>query len=492
MYQPLSGLLSRAKLILRATSPVPGYVSTAPKHSSFFESLDLELSTPGADLGDQYQKIMRYLLTGFSEFSVGSGARLEYIGLMSKSGRAADCAESFARLAFILCGWLAGGRSRYVSDLKGIEHDLVEIIDEGLSTGLLPGTHHYWGPIADNDPRLPQAAILAAGFVISNDKVWPNLKASTRRLFCEWIAPQPVIVPDNNWHLMKLALNMFFNKEEGSGLGRNVHADKSDMGIKAFFDTFYVGQGWFKDGHDRQRVDYYNVWIHFFLYIISRLSTSDDERSLIKDARTEFVKSYKFFFTAKGVPLFGRSIGYRMATPLPLILHSLDSDEDTGFSRRALDDVLRFFVANGSLRDGAITQGYFETDARLTDTYTGPGGCLWSLSALAMAWAFPNDSKFWSAAPVSYPVEEKDFQIELRNIGVTVVGSRSTETVTLHREYGCAFGTFEKQTNTQLILEKLLRRPIRPGNHEAKYPKIVTSWPPIFPIEQTNFFDRKR
>ena len=62
----------------------------------------------------------------------------------------------------------------------------------------------------------------------------------------------------------------------------------------------------------------------------------------------------------------GRSICYRTAVPVPLLAANLMGTEQfsSGRAVRGLDVVWRYFVAHGSLRGGALTQGYFRNGSR--------------------------------------------------------------------------------------------------------------------------------
>lgn len=92
----------------------------------------------------------------------------------------------------------------------------------------------------------------------------------------------------------------------------------------------------------------------------------------------------------------GRSSCYRTAVPVPLVAASLlDADAaSTGEAARALDVVWRYFIANDSVRDGALTQGYFAPDRRFLDRYLGTGSCQWGLRSLLLAYLHPSATSF--------------------------------------------------------------------------------------------------
>jgi hypothetical protein len=469
-----SVMISRIRLRIRSLLPVQGYSSTPQEHVDF-SRVDCLLASSRWWRESQFEGILRYLLTGFSAFASGRRGLVFYPGYPSKNGRILDGIEGFARLAFVLCCWLKGQRTIIITDLGGVKHDVLEIIGQGLAAGLNPSSPEYWGRMRDYDPRICQAATLVAGFALAGDSVWPKLPKETRDLFLAWVADAPMLrVPDNNWRLFPIVIGLFVKREAGT-------PPHDDCGVKTFFSRFYVERGWFRDGKSLQLIDYYNIWIHFFLYVAGCIGLGESDAALADKARREFTEGFSWMFTRHGPPVFGRSICYRLATPLPLVLGS-DIQGMDRLARRALDDVLCLFVSRGGLRDGAVTQGYFERDARLTDAYTGPGGGLWSLYALALAWRYPVNHPFWTVAPGTYPVEEGDFIFELEKARIRVIGCQQDGKVTLVRHLGHEGAMFHPQSGFQRMLELLLRRPFRPANTEAKYPKYVNSWPPIFPV----------
>jgi len=137
----------------------------------------------------------------------------------------------------------------------------------------------------------------------------------------------------------------------------------------------------------------------------------------------------------------GRSICYRTAVPVPLIAATLlDSGQlPVGRAVRGLDVVWRYFVANGSLRDGALTQGYFKADPRLLDPYSGTGSCQWGLRSLVLAFMHPAGDRFWSASEEPLPSRNLTTGWSCRSWGgswkdiVTGVRSSSPSRETLSR-----------------------------------------------------------
>jgi hypothetical protein len=171
-----------------------------------------------------------------------------------------------------------------------------------------------------------------------------------------------------------------------------------------------------------------------------------------------------------GIPIMGRSICYRTAVPVPIIAASLLDPGRSGEARHALDLVWRYFIANGSLRDGALTQGYFESDPRFLENYIGPGTCHWGLRSLVLASMLPPNGRFWTDAPAPLPVESGNFVLELPRLGWKITGQHSSGEIVIEiprNEPGAV--VVEPYTWANRAVEILSRKPHRPSNHEAKY-----------------------
>jgi hypothetical protein len=236
--------------------------------------------------------------------------------------------------------------------------------------------------------------------------------------------------------------------------------------------SFYRGDGWFSDGPE-PKFDYYNAWaFHYTLFWIRKIDPTWD-RAFIDAARRTFVASYKYFFGRHGFPVMGRSVCYRMAAPTPVIgAHVFDPDVVTpGEARRALDLTWSHFVRRGAVARGMVTQGYYGTDVRLLDSYSGPASCLWSLRSLVVAFHLDDESEFWRTGGSPLPVEIGDFCIELPVLGRRLIGTSANGDVRLVSRSSTERPEppVERYALRDMILDVLLTRGRRPANTAAKY-----------------------
>ena len=421
----------------------------------------------GAPSDNAYDDLFRYFLTGFVTYQDSLGGSAWYPGLPSKHGARIDAMEGFTRFAPLAAAWLHSGRPSRVELRDGGTVDLVALIRRGLLAGTDPGSPGFWGEIEDNDQRIVESADLALTLWLTRDVIWsrldPGQKAQIHRWLSGGIARE---VPDNNWHLFGTFVPLVLRSLcEPADLGP---AREHYSRLK----TFYRGEGWFSDGPGKV-YDYYNAWgIHYQLYWIGQVDPTWDPE-FIASARQEFLGSYKYLLSRGGVPILGRSVCYRLASPAPLVFDYASASASTaaGEARRALDLVWTYFIRRGALRNGNVTQGYCGPDARVLDNYSGPASCLWSLRSLIPAFAIPPEDRFWRGIPDSLPIERRTYRLRVSSIGWTIVGDAQTGITALTADD--SLPDAETHLRSQRLWSKVKalgrRVPNRPPNWRAKY-----------------------
>jgi hypothetical protein len=242
------------------------------------------------------------------------------------------------------------------------------------------------------------------------------------------------------------------------------------------FKRNYLGNGWFSD--PPQGADFYNTWgMSYELFWITLIDPQFD-RDFIRSALKQSADLTAHLIGTNGVPIMGRSICYRTAVSVPLLAESLLDDQavDPGLARHGLDVVWRHFVAHGALQDGELTQGYYRSDLRFVDYYTGPGSCHWGLRSLVLAFLQPPDSDFWQSREQPLPVELADYRMVYDKVGWVVSGRRADGSVTIEIPNNVG--------NTPLLLpyagwrrwlEQIFRRPFRPVNEDTEYNRPIYS-----------------
>lgn len=416
---------------------------------------------------EAYAALFRYFITGFMYRRSRLGAYADYAGMGSYNGPAMDRLEGFSRIAPVAAAWLHGGRPRQIPMADGATVDLVDILRTGIHAGTDPASAEYWGDIRHWSQAIVEAADIALSLWLAREQLWEDLPDGDRKRIGRWlIQVNGKHIPDNNWHLFVAQVNAVL-----SALDLPYDADALKHHY-ARSKAFYRGQGWFRDGEreDEPGYDYYNAWgFHYHLQWLRRIDPALDPVFIDQTGR-EFVAVYRYFIGPSGLPMLGRSACYRMAAPAPLILAQQAKWDllPPGEARRSLDVVWQYFIHHGAVRRGNVTQGYFGTDPRLLEDYSGPASCLWSLRSLVAAFALPDSDTFWQAEPTPLPVERGDYRLPVGPTGWTVVGDHATRSVAI--ETGSTRSpSLEGYARADRLLDFFRRKPRRPKNTRAKY-----------------------
>lgn len=469
----LGGVVAAASafLYLRSRHRIEGWAEPLPA-SRYFDVQDsiLRERFTDADIGaaERYRHLFNYILAGVLEFRTVAGERIYYPGVKGNRGHRIEGLEGFARTAPLLAAWIASGRDAVMPDPRGTGGcvDLRALLANGIAAGTDPDAPTYWGDIAaDYDQRIVEAADVALALWLTRDHVWPILAPAQRLGVGAWLRQVTArVTPDNNWLLFVVTVLETLN-----ALG--LPADMAESRRRyAAFKRHYLESGWFYD--TPKSVDFYNAWaISYALFWIDRINPAFDP-DFIRPALAQSATLVLHLVSPDGIPIMGRSICYRMAVPAPVVMQAIADPRsvDPGLARRTLDVTWRYFVSRGALAQGRATQGYFGTDERILDRYSGPASSQWSLRSLVPAFLAPPDAPFWQAAERPLPVEQADYRLDLPALGWTVTGRNDTSEIVIRiRANAGQAHALRTHGAWRRAVERLFCKPHRPGNRNAKY-----------------------
>ncbi len=431
----------------------------------------------------RYDALFHYFLAGFRSHASRGGARVYYCGAASNAGHRLDGLEGFARTAPLFAAWLYSGRPALVhSELTGEEIDLVGILRKGILAGVDRNSAEYWGDISASDQRRVEAADIARVLWLTRPLIWDRLSHSERHEILRWLLPASVFEsPKNNWALFPIVVSLVLAQLEPEQF---TEASKTSAREQfAAYRRLYRESGWFSDPPNG--VDFYNTWaISYELFWINKLDPQFDP-DFIPSAIASSGALTEHLISPRGIPIMGRSVCYRTALPVPVLAaQNVDPSNHPARARRALDAVWSYFLSHDVLRDGSLSQGYFGTDLRFLDPYSGTGSCQWGLRSLIIAYLDAPDTPFWRVDPAPLPVEEADYRIELPLLGWRVTGEQRSGNITIEILANAAGRLAPEQYTWKARLTELLtRRPQRPHNHEAKYESRMYSVAAPFPLD---------
>lgn len=312
--------------------------------------------------------------------------------------------EGLSRLLWGVIPALAGGCS-----VPG-----VEAIVEGLANGSDPDHPAYWGEAGDMDQRLVEMAALAVFLREQPELLNRLMSQACRENLFRWLSQiQHARINPSNWRFFRI-LVIDALASVGWPVDRKGLAEELD-----FIDSQYVGEGWYKDGAEVGRFDYYNPFaFHFYGLLYARWHAVDDpERSAryIERART-FALSYRHWFAEDGAAIaYGRSMTYRFGTAgfWGLLAEFGHPELSAGKLRGLWSRAMRWWLGQPIFdTEGRLTVGYAYPNLLMSEFYNSAQSPLWALKAFAPL-ALPADHPFWSTA------EEADTPPALHAVAVS-------------------------------------------------------------------------
>lgn len=479
-------VMIRAKLENLSHKAIEGWEQTSqPFHG--YQEIDEKIKsafiTDNQSSFLRYQKLFEYFTLGFIKYRSPNGSLIYYPGANSLHGRKVDGLEGFARFFPLAAVWMSSEHRKNV-EINNVKFDLIQLLHQGIVAGTDLQNPEYWGKIQNLDQRIVEAADIALGLWISRDHLWNTFSSQERQKIVNWLEQvMDKKLHDNNWLLFPIIIHKSL---EGLGVSNQKYDKLINNLYQNYKEKYYIGDGWFND--PPKGVDYYNAWaIHYILFWLDQIDPQFDP-IFIRKTHAEFLNFYRYFFSKNGFPAMGRSICYRMAAPAPILTGTMLAPKEISpaFAFRALDLTWRFFVEQNSLQKGTVTQGYFTPNLSLLDSYSGPGGCLWSLRSLIVAFYIDKFIPLWNSTPDKLPIEVADFSEFNQSIGWRIKGNKSTQTIELEilKNQGNKYSKIKQYGIIDQIKELIAKRPFRPNNYEALYrrPSYSTATPISKPV----------
>jgi len=333
------------------------------------------------------QALVRELVAPLAAYSSPSGARVR-VGT-SGAHFSQTCAEleGFARPLWGLAALAAGGGA----------FDAWERFRAGLCVGCDPKHPDYWGHADARDQRLVEMAPIASGLIMAREQLWEPLAEHDRRNILNWLSQiNQRELPENNW--------LFFQVIVSCALER-LGGDFDQAALERAFqklDSFALGDGWYSDGHNKQRDYYVPFAIHYGALIYAKLrGERDPERAQrYRQAATRFAQDFMHWFAPNGAGLpFGRSLTYRFsqgafwAALVFADLEALPWGQIKGLWMRHL----RWWAKQPILQgDGTLSIGYGYANLNMAETYNSPSSPYWGMK-IFLPLALPAEHPFWQA-----------------------------------------------------------------------------------------------
>lgn len=314
----------------------------------------------------------------------------------ASSDRARDAyTESYARTLFLAAGLVKADPQM---TLRG--RPVAEYFREYLVRGVTEwGTGATFG--RPDDPARAGQPLVEAAFItmclgVARDELWAPLDDRERAAVVDWLSSLKDARPyPNNWRWFTVLVNTFLKR---AGYPHNEPLTRWCLeGLRAD----HVDGGWF---HDNGSLDFYAGFIQQTLPLFWAEwdgAAHPALRDEVLKRHTAFLGTYPHVFSREGrMPRWGRSLTYRFASAAPLALAFFRPDTprlDAGFARKMATGTLNQFLGReGVVRQGILSLGFYEEDARVVDPYSCTGSPMFACQ-LFLSLGLPPESPFWTA-----------------------------------------------------------------------------------------------
>lgn len=295
--------------------------------------------------------------------------------------------EGFARPLWAVASLVAGGG----------EFPALDRYRQGLAHGTNPTHPEYWGDPGDCDQRLVEMAPLGFALAVAAEKLFDPLPDADKANVIRWLsfANQRTFV-DNNWWYFRVMANL--------GL-RRIGANPDPAALQFAFErleSFYVSDGWYKDGNC-PRLDYYIPSdFHFLGLIYAHLAGRGDEKrgEQLKHRASRCAQDVAHWFAHDGAAVpFGRSLTYRfdMGSIWAALAFANVEALPWGVIKGLLLRHLRWWSQQPCFSEtGLLTIGFCYPNLNMAEAYNSPQSPYWGAKCF-LPLALPESHPFWTS-----------------------------------------------------------------------------------------------
>lgn len=342
------------------------------------------------DFIDCMLKMADPLIPYFSE----KKARLHLGDTAVYYGKATISMEAISRLLWGFVPFFAGGCEN---------EKWQDVFNSALSEGTNPEGEEFWGTFSNGDQKFVEMAAIAYGILFARQKLWDTLDEKAQDNLADYLyAINEYSLPECNWVLFAVLVNIALKS-----VGKKYCNEKLEHYLD-LTESFYCGDGWYRDGDSNQKDYYISFAIHFYCLIYAKVMEKDDETrsKLFKERAAEFAKQFIYWFDSTGEALpFGRSLTYRFAQVSffsACVIAGIEPftlGQMKGLITRHIESWLKKDIFD---RDGILTIGYGYPNLIMAEAYNAPGSPYWAFKSFAVL-MLPDNHPFWSAEAEPFP-----------------------------------------------------------------------------------------
>ena len=341
-----------------------------------------------------FQRLMHEILDPLKPYYSEGGAQL-HLGVTSTNyDEKAILMEAFSRPLWALVPCFAGG---------GRDDWFADTYRKGLAAGTDPDHREFWGKPGEYDQRFVEMAAMGYALFFARDVFWEPLSEKEKDNLAAYLYTiNEHEIPCCNWQMFRVLVNVGLKK-----VGKRCSQEKLDEAL-SLTESFYLGDGWYRDGDSFQKDYYISFAIHFYSLVYAKVMEEEDPKRcrIFKERAMEFAKQFIYWFDEDGEGLpFGRSLTYRYAEVSFFSACLLAGIEPfpVPVMKGLIVRHLRYWMSLPIFdRDGVLTIGYAYPNLVMAEKYNGPGSAYWSMKTFAFL-LLPDEHPFWSVEAAPFP-----------------------------------------------------------------------------------------
>ena len=244
---------------------------------------------------------------------------------------------------------------------------------------------------------------IATAILLAPDTFWEPMSEAAKDKAEAWLLTVNAHpMPDNNWLFFRILTNLAMRK-----VGRKWSEEIVRQGLDRI-ETFYLGDGYYKDGEWAQRDYYLPMALHFYGLMVAGLASDlfPHYAERYRQRARLFAKDFQHWFAEDGAAIpFGRSLTYRFAQGAFWAGCAFAGEEvlPWGQMKGQLLRHLRWWSEQPfTERDGVMSIGYVYPNLFMSEAYNAPGSPYWALKTFLVL-ALPEDHPFWAAEEEALP-----------------------------------------------------------------------------------------
>lgn len=342
---------------------------------------------------------------------------------------------SVARMMPAMAAWVAGGKQPSRFGPERLE--LRAVLKQAFRNAFDPQHPDYWEePPADRaSQRQVEACLVAWALYLLGDRFLAELTSRDRANIQAWLASCTRFPERKNNHAWFHAINnaarlvLSERWKEFQGDEQYMRED-----VEALDALGSAGDGWYSDSPLMPIFDYYNFFTfpsHFLVWNqIAGSRYPDLARPFLQRLRLFLDKAPYFFAGHGGHVLFGRSLIYRWAVLMPLVLAY--QQQLWPHSPRLLRRIVRrnleyhwqlgaYDRERGKLRETFSAEGTVD----IREAYVDNGHPYWTMLPFPFL-TIPARDPFWTASEEVLPVERGDFTVRFEGPRMMLVGTKAS------------------------------------------------------------------